>query len=75
MDLKKKARVGPHCHAGFPVEFPLVGPPGFEPGTVPAYGGMALTKRATRASCVVRWWAQEDSNLRPSGYEPVALAN
>ena len=23
----------------------------------------------------VRWWAHQDSNLGPTGYEPVALAN
>ena len=22
-----------------------------------------------------RWWAIQDSNLRPTGYEPVALTN
>ncbi len=53
----------------------LVGPPRFEPGTVPA-----LWRDGSDQACFARkydqgWWAQQDSNLRPSGYEPVALTN
>jgi hypothetical protein len=40
----------------------LVGQGGLEPPTIPAMGGTTLTKRATRASCVIRWWAHQDSN-------------
>ncbi|SVB12291.1 uncharacterized protein METZ01_LOCUS165145 [marine metagenome] len=36
-----------------------------------------FTKRGLQgsnpASLLLFWWAQEDSNLRPSGYEPGAL--
>lgn len=37
--------------------------------------GMAPTKRALHANTSTGWWAQEDLNLRPSDYEPVALTN
>src|SRR5271170_3703222 len=30
-------------------------------------------KRSENRTLIFRWWAREDSNLQPSGYEPLAL--
>ncbi len=35
----------------------------------------ALADLVFMEAATCRWWAMQDSNLRPTGYEPVALTN
>ena len=74
---KEKARVAIR-HAGFLFGSIVVGPPGFEPGTLPALRAGWLAPFAggqAHDDLRERGWAHQDSNLGPSGYEPVALTN
>ena len=44
-------------------------------GTSPHKAKPRLTLRLDGVSLGVLWWAHQDSNLGPSGYEPVALTS
>jgi hypothetical protein len=37
--------------------------------------GFTIINRAARICSEEKWWAQQDSNLQPDGYEPSALTN
>ncbi len=42
-------------------------------GTDRSSSGNVATMRLSPANVAANWWARQDSNLQPDGYEPPAL--